>query len=672
MGTGDIVRNKYKKIFEPLTIRRMTIKNRIMMTPMGTNYGEESGEMSFLHINYYEQRAKGGTGLIIVENASVDSPEGSNGTTQLRIDHDNFIPRLFKLTETIHKHGACIGIQINHAGASAQSARMNMQPVSSSDIPSKTGGDIPRPLSEEEILRIVKKYGEAAKRAQIAGFDCVEIHAGHSYLLSQFLSPVTNKRTDAYGGSAENRARFAKLVVEEVRSQVGPFFPIFVRISADEKAEGGNTLEDTLEYLQYFEKEVDVFDVSCGLNSSIQYQIDANYFPDGWRSYMAKAVRDKYHKICVTTGNIRDPKVAEAILEKEDADIIGMGRGLIADPEWVNKVDFGDVCDIRKCISCNIGCAGNRIGINRPIRCTVNPSVTQGDGYKRSKISKPCNVVVIGGGTAGLETACTSAEVGCTTFLIEKKPYLGGLATEISRIPDKKRLADFPAYLIHRAEKLKNLFVFTNMEADAGFVQNLKPNIIVNATGSEPLLPPIPGLHENLGKEGGRVYSILDMIENIQNYPSNMKGKKVAIVGGGAVGLDVAEFFAPRGAEVSIVEMLPEIGSGIDPVSKTGTFALLKKYGVRQMPETALREVREDSFLVNTPGGEEILPFDYGFVCLGMKSKSPVLPKIQEIFSDKNEVEILSIGDSIRARRIIEGTDEGRNILYTLEKRGYL
>lgn len=666
------MRNDYRKIFEPLTIRRMTMKNRIMMTPMGTNYGEDSGEMSFLHINYYEQRAKGGTGLIMVENASVSSPEGSNGTTQIRIDHDNFIPRLFKLTETIHKYGACIGIQINHAGASAQSARTNMQPVSASDVPSKAGGEMPRPLTEEEIRKIVKKYGEAAKRAQTAGFDCVEIHAGHSYLLNQFLSPITNKRTDSYGGSAENRARFVKEVIEEVRAQVGPFFTIFVRISADEKAEGGNTLEDTLDYLQYFEEEVDVFDVSCGLNSSIQYQIDANYLPDGWRSYMAKAVKERYNKLCVTTGNIRNPKVAEDILEREDADIIGMGRGLIADPEWVNKVDFGDIADIRKCISCNIGCAGNRIGINRPIRCTVNPAVTQGDVYKKRKIGKPCNVVVIGGGTAGLEAACTAAEVGCTTFLIEKKAYLGGLAAEISKIPDKKRLADFPNYLIHRAKKLKNLFIFTGMEADAEFVKNLKPNIIVNATGSEPLLPPIPGLHENLGKEGSKVHSILDMIENIGNYPENLDGKKVAVIGGGAVGLDVVEFFAPRGAAVSIVEMLPAIGNGIDPVSKAGTFTLMEEYGVRQMTKTALKEVRSDSFLVNTPEGEEVLPFDYGFVCLGMKSVTPVISEIQEAFREDNDVEIICVGDSVRARRIIEGTDEGRNVLYTLEKRGYL
>lgn len=664
------MKSMYKHIFEPLTIRRMTMKNRIMMTPMGTNYGEQSGEMSFLHINYYEQRARGGTGLIMVENANVDYPLGSNGTTQLRIDHDNYLPRLFKLTETVHKHGACIGIQINHAGASAQSARTQMQPVSASDIPSKAGGEIPRPLEKEEILQIVKKYGQAAKRAQAAGFDTVEIHAGHSYLISQFLSPLTNHRTDEFGGSAENRARFARMVLEEVRAQVGPHFPIFVRISADEFLEGGNTLEDTLDYLQYFQEEADVVDVSAGLNSSIQYQIDANYLPDGWRSYMAKAVKERYGKPCVTTGNIRNPQVAEDILAKGDADIIGMGRGLIADPDWVNKVEFGDVCDIRKCISCNIGCAGNRIGINRPIRCTVNPAVLDGEVYKKQRVAKPCNVVVIGGGTAGLEAACTAAEVGCTTFLIEKKPYLGGLAAEISKIPDKKRLADFPNYLIHRAHKLKNLFVFTQTEATTEFIKNLKPNILVNATGSLPLLPPIAGLHDTLGKPGSHVYSIFDMIQHVDQYPEDMTGKKVCVIGGGAVGLDVVEFFAPRGAEVSIVEMLPAIGNGIDPISKVGTFALMDKYHVRQMPNTALKEVRDDSFLVETPEGKETLNFDYGFVCLGMKANTPVLAELQNAFGD--EIEVINIGDSVRARRIIEGTDEGRNILNTLEKHGYL
>ena len=248
--------------------------------------------------------------------------------------------------------------------------------------------EIPRPLEVEEIYDIVKKYGEAAKRAQIAGFDAVEIHAGHSYLLCQFLSPVYNKRTDEFGGCPENRARFAKLVLEEVRKQVGPFFPIFLRFSAEDFVEGGNTLEDTLELLEYFQEEADVLDVSAALNASLQYQIDANYMKDGWRSYMAKAVKEKFGKPCVTTGNIRNPEVAEKILADGDADIIGMGRGLIADPEWVNKVEAGKLDCLRKCISCNIGCAGHRIGLNKPIRCTINPSVINGEEYKNKKVEK--------------------------------------------------------------------------------------------------------------------------------------------------------------------------------------------------------------------------------------------------------------------------------------------
>lgn len=666
------MKSKYSHIFSPFTVQRMTTKNRIVMTPMGTNFGEHSGEMSFLHINYYEQRAKGGVGLLTVENASVYSPQGSNGTTQLRIDRDEFIPRLFNLCERVHKHGACISIQLNHAGASAMSSRTGEQPVSASNIPSKEGGEIPRPLEKDEIYMIVKKYGEAAKRAQIAGFDAVEIHAGHSYLLSQFLSPLTNKRTDEFGGSAENRARFTRLVIDEVRKQVGPFFPIFVRISADEFLDGGNTLDDCIDYLQYFGDNVDVYDVSAGLNGSIQYQLDANYMPDGWRSYMARRVKEAYGKPVVTVGNIRDPQVAENILARGDADLIGMGRGLIADPDWVNKVEFGHEDDIRKCISCNVGCAGHRIGLNQPIRCTVNPAVNSGADYYKHKVNKPCNVVVVGGGTAGLEAACTAAEVGCTTFLIEKSNQLGGLASIISNIPDKTRMKDFPKYLIHRASKLHNLFIFKNTEANVDLVKNLNPDIIVNATGSSPTLPPITGLHDLVDREGTRVATVLKMIERMDTYPEDMKGQKVAVVGGGAVGLDVMEYFTEKGADVTMIEMLPIIGNGLDPVTKCDTQTKMKKYNVKQMTKTALQEVHNDKFVVKNPEGEiEDVPFDYGFICLGMRASTPVLKDLEEAYADTN-VEVYNIGDSKRARRIIEGTTEGRNVIEVLKRHDFM
>ena len=369
--------------------------------------------------------------------------------------------------------------------------------------------------------------------------------------------------------------------------------------------EGGNTIDDCLEYLEYLNDEVDIYDVSAALNGSIQYQIDANYLKDGWRAYLSKAVKEKFGKPCITMGNIRNPQVAEDILERGDADLIGMGRGLIADPEWVNKVELGK-------------------------------------------------------------------EDGCTTFLLEKKDVLGGLATEISKIPDKKRLYDFPKYLINRAEKLENLYIFKNTEATVDLVKSLKPSLIVNATGSSPLLPPIKGLHDVMAKEDSKVFSILDMINNIDNYPEDLNGKKVVIIGGGAVGLDVAEFFAPRNAECSIVEMAPVIGNGIDPVSKVGTFDLLNKHGVQQLTSTKLLEVKDNSFLVEYADGKlDELEFDYGFVCLGMRSNNPVLEALKEEYSDTN-VEVISIGDSVRARRIIEGVEEGRNIINNLTKHDFL
>ena len=659
----------FRKLFEPYTVKSMTLRNRIVMTPIGTNFAEHTGEVNERIIDYYKQRAKGGTGLITIEAASVYSPQGASGSYQLRIDHDNYIPGLYRLCESIHDCGSKISILLNHAGSAANGKITNIQPVSASDIPSRVGGDIPRALTTDEIYTIVDKFAEAAKRAVTAGFDAVEIQAGHGYLLNQFLSPTTNDRTDEFGGSKENRARFTTLVLKAVRETVGENIPIFLGISADELAEGGNTLDDTLEIVEYFKDYVDVFDVSAGLTCSIQYQYDADYLPDGWKSYMSKSIKEKTGKPCQTSGNIREPEVANRILEDGEADLIAIGRGLIADPEWVNKVQFGNTDDINRCISCNNGCTAT-LG-DEPIRCSINPALVSGSLYKDKKLKKPCNVVVVGGGTAGLEAACTAAEVGCTTFLFEKNDHLGGLAVEISKIPDKKRLRDFPDYLVHRASKLTNLFIFKGQEATLPLIKALHPNIIVNSTGSNPLLPPIKGLHDHIDKEGSKVASITGMINHLADYPEDCTGKKVVVVGGGAVGLDIVEYFAPKGAQVSIVEMMPQIGKDLDPVSKCGTNTLMREHNVNQMTETALCEVKADAFTVKANGEEKDLPFDYGFVCLGMRANAPVLDEIREAFADTN-VEIINIGDSVRARRIIDGVQEGHNILNVLADHEYL
>ncbi|WP_099224556.1 NAD(P)/FAD-dependent oxidoreductase [Listeria costaricensis] len=659
----------YPNIFKPLTVKRTTFKNRIVMPPMGTNLASMNGEFPEEHIKYYEQRAKGGTGMITIENVCIDFPYGTNGTTQLRIDNDQYIPGFVKATERLHRYGAMVSVQINHAGASAYPGRLGgLQPVSASDIPSKPGGIVPRPLTKDEIYDIIEKYGEAARRVQQAGFDAVEIHAGHSYLLCQFLSPLYNKRTDEFGGNAENRARIVKLVIEKVRATVGPFFPIILRFSADEFIDGGNHLEDILEILEYCQEEADILNVSAAVNNNLYLQIDQMNLEDGWRSYLSKAVRDKFGKPTITSGNIRDPRRAEEILANGEADFLAMGRGLIAEPNWVNKVAAGQEHMLRKCISCNIGCADHRIAKSKPIRCTVNPDIIDEDAYKKKQVNRPTNVVVIGGGTAGLEAACTAAEVGCDTFLFEEKEYLGGLSREISKLPDKRRIADLPTYLENRAKSLHNLKIFTGTKADTAFIHKYNPDVVINATGSKPLLPPIKGLHEYIDQENGSVHSIFGLISKIDQF-TDFADKRIVVIGGGAVGLDVVEFFAERGAKVTIVEMLPVLGKDLDHITKLSMNDTLKKYQVEQRTSTALTEVCADHFKVKADGEEIQLPFDHGFVCLGMRPENPGLSELLD-YGQEHHVEVVNIGDSKQARKILEGMREGRDILYTLEKIG--
>ncbi|NTW72247.1 MAG: FAD-dependent oxidoreductase [Eubacteriaceae bacterium] len=655
-----------------MTVRGMTLKNRILMPPMGTNFATVSGEVSEDMKKYYELRAKGGTGLITVENTCVDFPMGTNGTKQLRIDDNQFVPGLYELAETIHAYGAKASIQLNHAGASAYPGRLDgVQTVSASKVPSKSSGNFPRELMEAEIYQIAEKYGKAAARAQLAGFDAVEIHGGHSYLICQFMSPLFNKRTDSFGGSSENRARFARLVLNSVRQAVGPRFPISFRISADDFLNGGNTLEDMLEIMEYLVDEIDIINVSAAQNDNLQYQIDMMSLDEGWRSYLGKAFKEKFGKPVVVAGNIRTPQIAEDILARGDADILAMGRGLISEPNWVNKVARGQENLLRKCVSCNIGCSDHRIGQCKPIRCTINPDLLYEDVYKEKKVIKNMNVIVVGAGSAGMEAACTMAEVGCNVTLLEEKDRVGGLAWLIGLIPSKERIHYFVNFLVNRIEALPNLDLRLNTKATRTLFDELKPDLVINATGSIPLLPPIQGLADHVDKEGSKVKSTFGFIDNVDSF-ENSKGKKVVVVGGGAVGLDVVEFFAERGAEVSVVEMQPQVGRDIDLITKLAMFDAIKKHDVKVLTETALKCVNEDSFLVQNPDGSiEELKFDFGFVCLGMRSEVSDFSAMEKYTQEKN-IELLNIGDSNRVRRIIDGIKEGRNVIKTLEVMGAL
>lgn len=660
----------YPHIFEPLTVKRTTFKNRVIMPPMGSNLATFTGEVSEDMKKYYGLRARGGTALITVENACIDYPLATNGTKQLRIDKNQFIPGLYELTERIHAYGALASIQLNHAGASAYPERLQgLQSVSASSVPSKEGNPAPRPLTKQEILNIVTKYAEAAQRAVQAGFDMVEIHGGHSYLLDQFLSPLYNKRTDEFGGSHENRARFACLVIEAVRSAVGKWIPISFRISADEFIDGGNTLDDTLKLLEYIQPEVDIINVSAAVNDSIQYQIDKCDLPDGWRAYLSQAVKDKFGNPVILSGNIRNPEIADQLLADGKTDFLAIGRGLIADPDWARKAQSGRANYIRKCISCNIGCADHRISKSQPLRCTVNPDLIYGEAYKKNNVTRDLHVVVIGGGTSGLETACTAAEAGCRVTLIERERELGGLARKIARFPEKSRIEDFPAYLEQRASHLPNLTIKCGTTATKKMLIELKPDILYAATGSKPMLPPIEGLRELTDAEGTQIKSIYGFMDNIPYFEQNAAGKNVAIIGCGAVGLDVMEFFTLRKAHVTMIEMMPSFGKDADVVSKSTFKELLATHPVDMHLGTALQKVCPNKFIASHDGHLAEYPFDYGFICMGLIPDIPAEDPFKT-YAEEQGIPFCNLGNSRKTGQIIHGTEAGRNILHTIDMIG--
>lgn len=640
------------KILQPLMIGTMQLRNRFVMPAMVTNLASADGAVTQQFKAFHAARAKGGVGLIILEATYVQSG-GKAFQCELGIDDDTLISGLKELTDTVHAYGAKIAVQLNHAGRQTNSALTGAPVVAPSPVPCPIKREIPRELTRKEIRELVEAYGEAARRARDAGFDAVEIHGAHGYLINQFLSPYSNKRTDEYGGTARNRMKFPLEVVAHVRAKVGNDFPVIYRISAEEYVAGGLTIEETKVFSRILaEAGVDAIHVSGGVYESATMIVQPMAIKQGCfidnASEIKKEVRGQIPVI--VTGRIKDPLMAERILQEENADLISMGRAVLADPELPNKVLEGRFSAIRRCIGCNQGCI-DRIFKDQNIQCLAN--ATAGSEVELEMTAterKAKTVMIIGGGPGGMEAARVAAVRGHQVFLYEENDKLGGNLLTAAVPPHKQDLNDLTNWLIHQIHSL-GVTVTTGKAASLSEIERIQPDCIIFATGAIPIIPDIPGLKS---KNAITAHDLLNERASV--------GLKVAVIGGGLVGCETAEYLSERGKQVTIFEMLNEVAADAGQSSRSLMLKRLAINRVEIFTRTKVREISEAGIIIEKNGKlANVGEFDSIVLAVGLKPDHHLAAILEQ-----RGVTYFTIGDCVKPRNILDAIHEGYRVAYKL------
>ena len=522
-------------VLSPLSIRGASFRNRIIMSPMVTNYAGRGGEVSEKLIRYHEARAAGGAGLNMLEATSVHD-SGRSYFPGVSIASDEFVKGLSRLTAAIHAAGGRAGIQLNHAGRLAQPAVSGHPRQLVSYIPGLTTYDEVHVMDEDDIERVIGSFCSAAERAAEAGFDVIEIHGAHGYLLSQFMSPLFNRREDAYGGSFEKRMRVPVEVIRGIRKRLGPDFPLFFRCSVEEYLPGGITLELARDIARTVaDNGIDLFNVSVGLGETNRFTGPPPCLPKGWNADRAAAIKEAIgdRALVGVAGRIIDRESADAVLNSGKADLVVMGRALIADPDLPNKLAANHDDAVIPCVGCNEGCVA-RLRERKAVVCAVNPRTGYEGLYPRTPAAVSKNVAVVGGGPAGMQAALIAAERGHRVTLFEKRTRLGGLAN-IAALPPHK---DLYAVLVNRlSERLiaSGVKVFLGTAPSVAELTELKPDALIVATGSAPVIPRFcEGIANAVTAE--------DILTG-----KAKAGQRVLVVGGGMVGSETAEYLALTG-----------------------------------------------------------------------------------------------------------------------------
>jgi 2,4-dienoyl-CoA reductase-like NADH-dependent reductase (Old Yellow Enzyme family)/thioredoxin reductase len=588
-----------KSLFAPAEIGAMQLKNRIVMTPMGTNMAA-GGYVNRKILDHYEMRTKGGVGLIVVEVTGVDSPSGKNTAEMLMLDDDKYIPGMTELVDTIHKYDTKAVVQISHTGRGARSKITGVQPLAPSAVamPFSSaigyGGELPRELTVAEIKAIERKYADAAGRAKKAGFDGVMLHGTGYYLIAQFVSSTANIRQDEYGGNIEKRARFPLEVIAAVKEKVGGDFPLLYKMSALEMGEGaGLTLDEGQKLAVMLQNAgVDALELA-----GMIWGVDLSMEPPPGEPRNMGLMLSPFIKSVVTIPVIAegrvDPEAGDKAIAEGKADFIGIGRGLLADPQLPEKALAGKFDEIRPCIGCG-RCTDNQLMKGKGVMCSVNPAVGNEAGkFEINKAKSPKKVAVIGGGPAGMEAARVAGLRGHRVTLYEKDSKLGGQLNQAVVPPHKSNLAAYLEYL-KRQMPQQHIDVHTSTEATADMVRRFKPDAVIIATGVVPAKLDIPGVDKPF------VLSARDVLDGKEI------GAKVAIIGGGLIGCETAEFLQKQGKQITIIEMLDEIAGKMVYAQKTILEARLKVEGVNIITGAKCKEITDDGLVVVTKAGDEL------------------------------------------------------------------
>lgn len=638
--------DSYPNLFQPLRLGRVVLKNRIESAPVSVSNLTPQAHYTPENIAVFERKARGGAAIVNMGEARIDLKTGISHWLCLALDDPEVLPSLLLATDAIRRHNAIPAVELLHPGGRANPAYYD-GPVWA---PSAAPGHLGKPytaLDEETILYIVDRFASAAEMAYLGGVEMVMVHGGHGWLLHEFLSPLNNRRTDQYGGSLENRARISLMVVDAIRKRC-PDLLIEFRLSGSELVEGGLTIEDQVEFAKLLDGRVDLLHVTAGTfhyPETNQHMVPNLFHPFGVNVDFAAAIKSAVKTPVAVVGGLDDPDLAEQVLAEGKADVIAVGRSLIADPQMPNKLSQGRRDDVTPCIRCNHCISESFVPYvkysSRLVRCSVDPLA--GREYTERDVRPavhPKKVLVIGGGPAGMEAAITLADRGHEVILAEKEGELGGTIRFARHVSFKNRLDQFMQVLIRRVERRK-ITVLLNTEMTPELARQMNPDAIVCAVGAEPIVPPIPGVE--------RCISALEMHRRMDEI-----GYEVVVLGGGLVGCEEGILLAGMGKKVTILEMKPELCRDAPYLHHEAVLLELERLGVVTYTGTRCTEILSQSVLAEQDGKAAEFPADTVLLAAGLS------PRMEEAETFRScAPQFWKIGDCKQARSVRMAIHEG-------------